>query len=161
MWKTGHANIRSKVQESGAPVGGEFSGHIFFNDRWYGFDDGIYAGARLLEIMSLREQGLDDIIAGFPETYSTPEIKIAVAEDEKQGMVERIRKEAVFGDAHLVDIDGIRIEYHDGWGLIRASNTSAALTLRFEAESTEGLETIKDAVKQQIEIIYPELNLDF
>lgn len=161
MWKTGHANIRSKVQESGAPVGGEFSGHIFFNDRWCGFDDGLYAGARLLEIMSLREQGLDDIIAGFPETYSTPEIKIAVAEDEKQSMVERIRKEAVFGDAHLVDIDGIRIEYHDGWGLIRASNTSAALTLRFEGESEEALETIKDAVKQQIEIIYPELNLDF
>lgn len=161
MWKTGHANIRSKVKESGAPVGGEFSGHIFFNDRWFGFDDGIYAAARLLEIMSLREQSLDDIIAGFPEAHSTPEIKIAVPESEKMAMVDRIKKEAVFGDAHLVDIDGIRIEYPDGWGLIRASNTSAALTLRFESETPEGLEAIQDAVRQQIEIIFPDLSITF
>jgi len=161
MWKTGHANIRSKVKESGAPVGGEFSGHIFFNDRWFGFDDGIYAAARLLEIMSLREQSLDDIISGFPEAHSTPEIKIAVAESDKLAMVDHIKREAVFGDAHIVDIDGIRIEYPDGWGLIRASNTSAALTLRFEADTKESLEAIQDAVKQQIEIIFPDLNPGF
>jgi phosphomannomutase / phosphoglucomutase len=161
MWKTGHANIRRKVRETGAPIGGEFSGHIFFNDRWFGFDDGIYSAARLLEIMSLREQSLEDIVGGFTNTCYTPEIKIAVTEGEKQQIIKSLQENAVFGDAHVNTIDGLRVEYPGGWGLIRASNTSAALTLRFEADSADELESIMDAFKKQLSAFHPELPLDF
>lgn len=161
MWKTGHAHIRNKVRETGSPLGGEFSGHIFFNDRWYGFDDGLYAAARLLEIMSLREQSLDDIVASLPKAYSTPEIRIPVADSEKQQIVGNLIEHCHFGDAHLIAIDGLRVEFGDGWGLVRASNTTAALTLRFEADSARALERIMAVFREQLHYISPRLPLDF
>ncbi len=161
MWKTGHAHLRNKIAESGAPVGGEFSGHLFFNDRWHGFDDGLYAAARLLEIIGFREQGLDDIVASFPRTYATAEIRVAVGDEEKFAFVEALRMAGNFEGGSLISLDGLRVEYPDGWGLIRASNTAPALTLRFEADSEEGLERIKGVFRGQLAKLDQELSLDF
>jgi len=161
MWKTGHAHMRRKMKETSAPVGGEFSGHIFFNDRWHGFDDGLYAAARLLEIITLREQTLDEIVASFPPSYATSEIKIPIAEERKNDFVAKFIARSNFGDAHLVTLDGLRVEYPDGWGLIRASNTSAALTLRFEADTAQALEKIITAFKTHLHTLDARLELDF
>ncbi|MGD9660507.1 MAG: phosphomannomutase/phosphoglucomutase [Porticoccaceae bacterium] len=162
MWKTGHAHIRNKVKESGAPLGGEFSGHIFFNDRWFGFDDGLYAAARLLEIITLREETLDDIVASFPESYSTPEIKIPVDEEDKKEIIrDLLLHQSAWDGAQVIAIDGLRVEYPEGWGLIRASNTTAALTLRFEADSPAALEAIIEKFKEHIQAASPDLPLDF
>ena len=161
MWKTGHAHMRNKVAESGAPVGGEFSGHLFFNDRWHGFDDGLYAAARLLEILGFREQGLDDIIATFPQTVATAEIRVAVSEEEKFAFVEALRVAGNFSGGTLINIDGIRVEYPDGWGLIRVSNTAPALTLRFEADDPEALDRIKTRFRNQLYKLDDSLSLDF
>lgn len=162
MWKTGHAHIRSKVKESGAPLGGEFSGHIFFNDRWFGFDDGLYAAARLLEIITLREETLDDIVASFPESCSTAEIKIPVDEDDKKEIIsELLLHQNAWQGAQVIAIDGLRVEYPEGWGLIRASNTTAALTLRFEADTPAALDGIIDKFKEHIQAASPNLPLDF
>jgi len=161
MWKTGHAHMRNKIAEAGAPVGGEFSGHLFFNDRWHGFDDGLYAAARLLEIIGLREQSLDDIVATFPATVATQEIKVAVSDEEKFAFVEALRLAGNFGDGAIIAIDGIRVEYPDGWGLIRASNTAPALTLRFEADSQEALQRIQGIFKAQLHKLDQHLSLDF
>ena len=161
MWKTGHAHMRNKIAESGAPVGGEFSGHLFFNDRWYGFDDGLYAAARLLEIIGLREQTLDDIVATFPTSVATEEIKVAASDEEKFAFVEALRLAGNFGGGTVIAIDGIRVEYPDGWGLIRASNTAPALTLRFEADSTEALQRIQGIFKEQLGKLDQRLSLDF
>lgn len=162
MWKTGHAHIRNKVRETRAPVGGEFSGHIFFNDRWFGFDDGLYAAARLLEIIAIREQNLDAIMAGFPECYCTPEIKIPVSEDDKHQIIKEILLESSqLTDARVIAIDGLRLEYAEGWGLVRASNTSAALTLRFEADTQAALDAIIERFKTLLRAAAPDLALDF
>ena len=161
MWKTGHSHMRNKVAESGAPVGGEFSGHLFFNDRWHGFDDGLYAAARLLEILGFREQSLDDIIATFPTSVASDEIRVAVSEEEKFAFVEALRMAGDFSGGSLINIDGIRVEYPDGWGLIRASNTSAALTLRFEADDDEALARIKSRFRNQLRKLDDSLLLDF
>ena len=161
MWKTGHAHIRNKVRESGAPLGGEFSGHLFFNDRWHGFDDAFYAGARLIEIMTLREQSLDAIVQTLPSSFTTPEIKIPVSEDDKYHIVSNIAQHGDFGSAQLVTIDGARIELDHGWGLIRASNTSAALTLRFEADSPDAMEEIKAMVRNELRRLEPNLSVEF
>lgn len=150
MWKTGHAPMRAKVLETGALVGGEFSGHIFIKDRWYGFDDGMYAAARLLEIMSLRGESLDAIFAEFPPLRITPEIRIPVTEESKFRIVERLVEEGDFGDAKKITLDGLRVEYPYGWGLVRASNTGADLTLRFEAETDEQLHQLKAQFTREI-----------
>jgi len=161
MWKTGHAHMRNKMAESGAPVGGEFSGHLFFNDRWFGFDDGLYAAARLLEIIALREQSLDEIVATFPVMIATPEIKIAVRDQEKFTYVDALRLAGNFGDGTLITIDGVRVEFRDGWGLIRASNTSPALTLRFEADSEAALKRIQGVFREQLLKLDNDLPLTF
>lgn len=161
MWKTGHAHMRNKMAESGAPVGGEFSGHLFFNDRWFGFDDGIYATARLLEIIALREQTLEDIVAAFPVTAATPEIRIEVRDEEKFTYVEALRLAGNFADGTLITIDGVRVEYRDGWGLIRASNTSPALTLRFEADTEAALQRIQGIFREQLLKLDKDLLLTF
>lgn len=161
MHKTGHSNIRRKIRETGAPLGGEYSGHIFFSDRWFGFDDGLYAAARLLEIMGLREQGLDDIVASFDVVVATPEIKVPVPDDEKFTLVDQLKKNAVFKHGTLIKVDGLRVEFPDGWGLIRASNTSAALTLRFEAKDEPALSKIQKLFKEQISIVAPDIELPF
>ena len=147
MCKTGHSHVRSTVHQTGALIGGEFSGHIFFNDRWHGFDDGLYASVRLLEILANSDlapkQALEKMIAEFkPSTY-TPEILIPVAESEKFALMEKITSNFDFKDAIINTIDGLRVEYPYGWGLIRASNTSANLTMRFEADNQVQLAHIK------------------
>ena len=160
MWKTGHSNIRRKISETGAPLGGEFSGHIFFNDRWFGFDDGLYAAARLIEIINQREQGLDAIVSGFESTVATPELRIPVPDSEKFAIVDKFA-EGVFPEAKRITIDGLRLEYPDGWALIRASNTSAHLTLRFEAGDQQALARLKHQIKQKLTLLLPDAKLPF
>lgn len=150
MWKTGHAPMRAKVVETGALVGGEYSGHIFIKDRWYGFDDGMYAAARLIEIMSLRDENLDEIFAEFPPLCATPEIRIPVAEETKFFVIERLVAEGEFEDAKIITLDGLRVEYPYGWGLVRASNTGAELTMRFEAESEDQIHKLKALFTREI-----------
>lgn len=157
MWKTGHAPMKTKMLETKAILGGELSGHIFIRDRWFGFDDGIYAAARVLEIMALREQSLDELLDSLPQLVSTPEILIEVDEREKFALIEKLQKQGDFGEADINTIDGLRIEYADGWGLVRASNTGAALTLRFEAETEEALERIRQQLMAQLKKIDPRL----
>lgn len=143
MCRTGHSYIKAKIQESGALLAGEMSGHIFFNDRWFGVDDGIYAGARLLEILSK----LDDptaLLDAIPESFSSPEINIQVDEGEQHLIIKNLQKVAKFRTATSIStIDGLRVEYSDGFGLVRASNTTPSLVLRFEADTSDGLERIK------------------
>lgn len=150
MWKTGHSPMKAKMEETQALIGGEYSGHIFIKDRWYGFDDGIYAMARLLEIITLRDQKIDDIFAAFPQLYSTPEIKIAIPELDKFGLIKKLSEIGDFANGTITTIDGLRVDYTKGWGLVRASNTSPALTLRFEAESHESLEKIQQIFKREL-----------
>lgn len=150
MWKTGHSPMKAKMEETQALIGGEYSGHIFIKDRWYGFDDGIYAMARLLEIITLRDQKIDAIFAAFPQLCSTPELKIKVSEQDKFGLVSKIAESGDFANGTITTIDGLRVDYTKGWGLVRASNTSPALTLRFEAETPEALEKIQQIFKREL-----------
>jgi len=150
MWKTGHSPMKAKMEETQALIGGEYSGHIFIKDRWYGFDDGIYAMARLLEIITLRDQKIDDIFAAFPQMFSTPEIKIVIPEGDKFGLIKKLSDIGEFSNGNITSIDGLRVDYTKGWGLVRASNTSPALTLRFEAESQESLEKIQNIFKREL-----------
>ncbi len=159
MWKTGHAPMRAKILETGALLGGEFSGHVFIKDRWYGFDDGIYAAARLIEVMSLRGEDLDTIFAEFPPTLITPEIRLAVAEDKKFAIVRRLIESGDFDGAELTTLDGLRADFPFGWGLIRASNTSANLTLRFEADDEQSLQRIIDLFARELQRIDTGLQL--
>jgi phosphomannomutase/phosphoglucomutase len=161
LWKTGHAFMKEKMRETGALLGGEFSGHMFFGERWYGFDDGMYAAARLAEILSTHGASLDEILADLPTSVSTPEILIPIAEPEKFAVMERIVNKADFSSGKVNTLDGIRVDYRDGWGLVRASNTTAALTARFEASSEQALEVIKQEFRAQIALVDPSLTLDF
>ena len=153
--KTGHTFIKQKIRETDAQLGGEMSGHIFFNDRWPGFDDGIYAGARMLEIIATSEE--KNIFYDVPNLVSTPEINIPVSDDKKFEIVEKFIENSHFEDALIIDIDGIRVEFERGWGLLRASNTSPVLVLRFEAETENDLENIQNLFNQNLKSIDPEL----
>lgn len=159
MWRTGHSIIKGKAFEMDAPLSGEMSGHIFFRDRWFGFDDGMYVGMRLLEILAKTDKPLDALFADLPVSVSTPELKIAIAEAEKTQFMQRFIEQGDFTDAKLITIDGLRIEYADGWALVRPSNTSSCLTLRFEAENELVLERIKNQVKKQLLIIKPDIDI--
>ncbi len=161
MWKTGHSWIKAKMKSMGALLAGEMSGHIFFQERWYGFDDGIYAAARLLEILGIEDREADEIFAEFPEDVSTPEINLAVPDDQKFALIERLAKGGEFGEASITDIDGLRVDYPDGWGLCRASNTTPNLVLRFESETEEGLERIKAIFREQLAKAEPSLEISF
>jgi phosphomannomutase/phosphoglucomutase len=161
LWKTGHAFMKEKMKETGALLGGEFSGHMFFGERWYGFDDGMYAAGRLAEILSTHGESLDDSIAQFPVTINTPEIIIPVADDYKFKLVEKIIKNADFSSGKVNTMDGIRVDFSNGWGLVRASNTGPALTARFEADTQENLEIIQDEFRAQIALIDPGIELNF
>ena len=161
MWKSGHSHMKTKMKETGSILGGEFSGHIFISERWYGFDDGIYAAARIMEIMSLREQDLDSIFESFPEQPGTPELKLNIAEEKKFGFIKRLIVEGEFGEGKITTIDGLRVDFEDGWGLVRASNTSSCLTLRFEAETEDSLNKIKSMFKQQMNKVDPQLGIGF
>ena len=153
--KTGHTFIKQKIRETNALLGGEMSGHIFFNDRWPGFDDGIYAGARILEIIA--ESKDNNVFSTIPKIVSTPEINISAADEKKFNIVEEFIKNSVFVDANIVDIDGIRVEFSKGWGLLRASNTSPFLVLRFEAETDIDLEEIKNIFYENLKNIINDL----
>ena len=158
--RTGHSHIKAKLRETGALLGGEFSGHICFRERWYGFDDALYSAARLLEILGsspLRNGGIDAIFDQFPETISTPELKIGTTETRKFEIVEALARQADFGDGALTSIDGLRVDYADGWGLIRASNTSPMLTLRFEADCQAALHRIQNTFQAQLHAVDPLL----
>jgi phosphomannomutase / phosphoglucomutase len=161
LWKTGHAFMKEKMAETGALLGGEFSGHMFFGERWYGFDDGMYAAGRLAEILSTQGDSLDDTIADFPATVSTPEILIPVPEEKKFGIVQDIIDGADFAEGKVNTMDGIRVDYANGWGLLRASNTSPALTARFEADSEDVLEAIKDEFRSRIRQAAPDTEITF
>ena len=158
--RTGHSHIKAKLRETGALLGGEFSGHICFSERWYGFDDALYSAARLLEILGAGEAqngSIDAIFGQFPETSSTPELKIKTTETRKFEIIEALARKADFGDGALTDIDGLRVDYPDGWGLIRASNTSPMLTLRFEADGEPALERIQQSFQAQLDAVDPSL----
>ncbi|MFH1225156.1 MAG: phosphomannomutase/phosphoglucomutase [Candidatus Diapherotrites archaeon] len=154
MWKTGHSLSKAKLRETGAPISGEMSGHIFFKDRWLGFDDGFYVAARFLEILSASGKTVSEIFGQFPEYFSTPEIRVDYPEGKKFGLVERAKEE--FGkDAELgvIDIDGVRVLYPEGWALLRASNTQAKLILRFEAKSEKALGEIKEDFMKRLNAV--------
>jgi phosphomannomutase/phosphoglucomutase len=161
MWNTGHALVKAKLKETGAPLAGEMSGHVFFKERWYGFDDGLYAAARLLEILS-RHEDPGAVLKALPDAVSTPELNIKMREGEPFTLVERLRNHATFTDPQaLVTIDGVRVEYSDGFGLARASNTTPVVVLRFEADDQTALERIQNDFRRAIESIWPGLALPF
>lgn len=151
LCRSGHSYLKERMSATGAALGGEFSGHICFGDRWFGFDDGIYAGARLLEIVGSETLGLADLMSEFPTSISTPEIKIHVSEEKKFSIIEQLKSTGVFGDGAITMIDGIRIDYADGWGLIRASNTGPYLTLRFEADTSHSLDRLQLLFRAQLQ----------
>jgi len=163
MWRTGHSLIKGKMRETGAELAGEMSGHFFFKERWYGFDDGIYAGARLLEILAgdLEERTPEEIFATLPKGVSTPELKIELAEGEHYRFMEMFRARANFGDATLITIDGVRADWPDGWGLVRASNTTPVLVLRFDADNPTALARIQQVFREQLLAVDPALKLPF
>ena len=161
MSQSGHSLMKAKMAETGAAVGGELSGHIFFNDRWYGFDDGIYSAARLLEVLSMEPISAEDVFAEFPEKFSTPELAVPAGEDKKFKIMKRLSEQGQFGDGNMVTLDGIRVDYPDGWGLVRASNTSPNLVARFEADSEEALERIKGIFRDQLKATDASLEISF
>lgn len=154
MWKAGHSIIKSKMKETGSILAGEMSGHIFFADRFYGFDDACYAGARVLEILSKTDKTLSELLSDLPETFSTPELRVDCDEEKKFEVVKKIAEE--FSKTNeVITIDGARILFENGWGLVRASNTQAILVLRFEADSEESLKEIRETVEAKVnEMIY-------
>ncbi len=161
MCQTGHSLVKAKMRETGAPFGGEMSGHLFFKDRWYGFDDGLYAGARLLELAS-RMADVTHTLNALPQSRSTPELQVRLAEGENHALVARLQKEAQWpGASQVLTIDGVRVEYPDGFGLCRASNTTPVLVLRFEAEDDAALARIQQSVGDAILRIRPDAALPF
>jgi phosphomannomutase/phosphoglucomutase len=161
MWKTGHSLIKAKMKETHAELAGEMSGHFFFAERWFGFDDGIYAAARLLEILAAAPEGIQAVFDGLPEGESTPELKIELKEGEQHSFIERFVAQAHFEGARINTIDGVRADWPDGWGLVRASNTTPVLVLRFEADSRERLLQIQQVFREQLLALGPELVLPF
>lgn len=161
MAQTGHSLVKAKMRETGAPFGGEMSGHLFFKDRWYGFDDGLYAGARLLELAS-RMTDISATLNALPQSISTPELQIALAEGENHRVVKQLQAQAQFdGAEQVIKIDGVRVEYADGFGLVRASNTTPVLVLRFEAETQAALARIQHALGEAIRAVKPDAVLPF
>ena len=159
MWKTGHSLVKAKMRETGALLGGEMSGHIFFKERWLGFDDGLYTAARLLEIFAKSDQTISSIFEKIPEDVSTPEINIEVPEAKKFAIVERVASIIADRGLPLLTIDGVRVDLDSGWGLIRSSNTTPNLVLRFEAESAEALAEIQSVILDALKQAEPTLDL--
>jgi phosphomannomutase/phosphoglucomutase len=161
LWKTGHSLIKAKMKEVGAALAGEMSGHTFFGERWYGFDDGLYAGARLLEILA-RHPDPAAVLDALPNAVSTPELNIPCAEGEQHALIERLRASADFpGATDVIRIDGLRVEYPDGFGLARASNTTPMIVLRFEADNAAALARIQDAFRRVLTATKPGVALPF
>lgn len=158
MWKTGHSLIKQKMRLEKAELAGELSGHMFFSDRFLGFDDAIYASCRLIEILSKTGKRISDLLSDVPQTYSTPEIRVSCPDEKKFVVVEKVTD--FFRQSHnIIDIDGVRVLFEDGWGLIRASNTQPALVLRFEAMSEKRLEEIRELIESALEKIKKDMSV--
>ncbi|MFL9990432.1 phosphomannomutase/phosphoglucomutase [Paraburkholderia sediminicola] len=161
MWKTGHSLVKAKLRETGAPLAGEMSGHVFFKDRWYGFDDGLYTGARLLEILT-RVADPSKLLNSLPNSNSTPELQLKLEEGENFELIARLQQNAKFtGADDVVKIDGLRVEYPDGFGLARSSNTTPVVVMRFEADSDEALKRIQEDFRRVIMAEKPDAKLPF
>lgn len=161
MWKTGHSHMKAKVKETGAKLAGEMSGHVFFNDRWYGFDDALYSAARLIEILSSDVRTSAEIFAAFPESINTPELLVSMKEGENVRFIERLFAKADFKDGKITNIDGLRVDFSDGWGLVRASNTTPSLVVRFEADNEQTMGRIQEEFRALMTSIEPQLVLPF
>jgi len=161
MWKTGHSLVKAKLKETGAPLAGEMSGHIFFKDRWYGFDDGLYTGARLLEIVS-RLADPSATLNALPNSHCTPELQLKCAEGESFELLDKIKANATFTGAKEVNrIDGVRVEYEDGFGLARPSNTTPVVVMRFEADNDAAMTRIQGEFRRVILAEKPDAQLPF
>ena len=161
MWKTGHALIKAKLKETGAPLAGEMSGHVFFKERWFGFDDGLYTGARLLEILS-RAADANPVLKHLPNSQSTPELNISMKEGEPHALMAELAVAPDFpGARDVITIDGLRVEYADGFGLARPSNTTPVVVLRFEADTPEALSRIQGEFRRVLNQARPDLALPF
>lgn len=161
MCPTGHSIVKHVMKEEGAALAGEMSGHLFFKDRWYGFDDALYSACRLLEIISQSEVTISEQFAAIPNSINTPELKIAIADEEKFQFMKRFNERAHFPQARVIAIDGLRVEFAKGWGLLRASNTTPCLVARFEAEDEDNLEQIQRLFKAQMHLLDASLELPF
>ncbi|MBX3615089.1 MAG: phosphomannomutase/phosphoglucomutase, partial [Burkholderiaceae bacterium] len=161
MWRTGHSLVKAKLKETGAPLAGEMSGHTFFKERWYGFDDGLYTGARLLEILS-RHADPSAVLNALPNSPATPELQLKTAEGENFTLVEELKRTAKFeGATEVIRIDGVRAEYPDGFGLARPSNTTPVVVIRFEADTPEALARIQADFRRAILAVKPGAALPF
>lgn len=149
MWKTGHSLIKKKIKEEGALLAGEMSGHIFFADRYFGFDDAIYTGARIIEILSKTDKPLSRMLEDLPKTFVSPEIRVPSSDNLKFKVVEEVKKH--YKNFPMVDVDGVRVDFGDGWALVRASNTQPVLVLRFEGFTKEALERIRKEVENTVQ----------
>jgi phosphomannomutase/phosphoglucomutase len=156
MWRTGHSLIKEKMKEERAVVGGEMSGHLFFADRYFGYDDAIYASCRLIELLSKTDKKLFQLLEDVPKTFITPEIRVECPDEIKFKVVEKV-KEELRKDYPIIDVDGVRVKFEDGWGLVRASNTQPALVLRFEALTEKRLQEIKKLVEDKVKFAMSEL----
>lgn len=161
MWKTGHSFIKAKLKETGALLAGEMSGHIFFNERWYGFDDGLYTAGRLLELLSRDARSTQEIFSSLPNTVNTPELNLKLAEGEHFALIKELVKRAHFPDAKLTTIDGLRADFANGFGLVRASNTTPVLVFRFEADNQQALDKIQDRFRELVHSAKPDTTLPF
>ncbi|HBR97769.1 MAG TPA: phosphomannomutase/phosphoglucomutase, partial [Gammaproteobacteria bacterium] len=161
MWKTGHSFIKARLKETGAHLGGEMSGHIFFKERWFGFDDALYTAARLLEILSADDRSVSEIFAEIPNSINTPELNVQFAEGEHHRFIEKFVASAQFDGATLTTIDGLRADFEDGWGLVRASNTTPSLVIRFEADTEEALARIQQSFGEAMHAVDSSLSLPF
>ncbi|MFP5344545.1 MAG: phosphomannomutase/phosphoglucomutase [Gammaproteobacteria bacterium] len=161
MWKTGHSLIKAKMKETGALLAGEMSGHVFFKERWYGFDDGLYTAARLLEILSRDTRHPGAVFNALPETVNTPELKLEMREGEHFKLMQRLQESADFPGAKLTTLDGVRADFEDGWGLARPSNTTPTVIIRFEAENKAALARIQNEFRAALLKLDPDLKLPF
>ena len=162
MWRTGHSFIKKKMKETGAALAGEMSGHIFFGERWYGFDDGIHTAARMCEIIAAQEAPASEVFARLPDAYNTPELELKFERfGEHFEFMEKLRASADFPDGRVFDLDGIRVDFDDGWGLVRPSNTTPVLVLRFEGETPEALERIQSRFLEWILAQEPPIDVPF
>ncbi|MGR8980908.1 MAG: phosphomannomutase/phosphoglucomutase [Gammaproteobacteria bacterium] len=161
MSKTGHSFMKAKLKETGAKLAGEMSGHIFFNDRWFGFDDALYSAARLIEILSADTRSSQEIFANLPDSINTPELNVDMAEGENFVFIEELKGKSSFPGGKITTIDGLRVDFPDGWGLVRASNTTPSLVIRFEADTVQALKTIQAQFRQQMVKIKPTIALPF
>lgn len=162
MWKTGHSLVKAKMKETNALLAGEMSGHIFFKERWYGFDDALYSAARLLEILAAQLRQARVVFSSLPDSVNTPELKIEMQEGENFKFMEKLKEKTIeFTDAELTLIDGVRVDYSDGWGLVRASNTTPCLVLRFEGKNKKAMSAVQEKFREVLTGLKSDINLPF